>query len=92
MELDGPARGFDGVFLLAEAAGHITGQFAKDKRLLEKNPGSQSMSRSPTRVTHRQHIMVLLQFLLQLWKTSPHPQPSIPMDKYVLLISKRGFK
>lgn len=53
VELDGPAGGFGGGFLLAEAAGHVTGQFAKDKRLLEKNPASQSLSLSPTQVTHR---------------------------------------
>lgn len=53
VELDGPAGGFGGVFLPAEAAGHPTGQFAKDKRLLEKTPASQSISESPAQVTHR---------------------------------------
>lgn len=51
VELDGPAWGFSGVFLLAEAAGCITGQFAKDKRLLEKTPASQSISMSLAQVT-----------------------------------------
>ena len=53
VELGGPARGFAGVFLLAEAAGQIGGQCAKEKRLLEKNPASQSTSPSPAQVTQR---------------------------------------
>lgn len=47
-ELDGPARGFGDSMFLAEAAGHITGHFAKDKRLLEKNLASQSTYPSPS--------------------------------------------
>lgn len=53
LEVDGPAWGSSGGFLLAEAAEHLTGQFAKDKKLLEKNAASKSIFLSPTRVTHR---------------------------------------
>lgn len=87
VELDGPAWGFSGVFLLAEAAGCITGQFAKDKRLLEKTPASQSISMSLAQVTDS------AQFCLDFFYSSGKlpPKPQIPLDKYVLQISKWGF-
>lgn len=83
-ELDGPARGLTWAMFLAEAAGHITGQFAKDKRLLKENLASQSTYPSPSWKTATSCLCFsVCHSSLKL------PSVPVPVENYVLLISER---
>lgn len=85
-----PAWGLAAVLVLAEAAGRVVGQLAKEQRLLDKHSASRPRAATPTQVMHRNASGVSFSLCCSSGKLPL--TPNVPMDSFVLLIPKTGFK